>query len=73
VAELLEARRRDSLNDLLKWGELLICDVPTPCLIARLGVNYGPALPMLIRPEAIPVLQKAPRDLKRFPPGLASA
>ena len=35
-------------------------------LLEARGIHYGPALPMLIGPEAIPVLQKAPRDLERW-------
>src|SRR5262245_63148222 len=65
VAEVLEARSIHGLDDLLKRFDLLICAVRTPRLIPRLGFHYGSALPVLIGPEAIPVLQKTPRDLER--------
>jgi hypothetical protein len=65
VAELFEARGIHRLDHLLKRGDLLLCAVRTPRLIARPSLCHGPTLPMLICPEAIPVLQKAPRDLER--------
>jgi hypothetical protein len=64
VAELLETRGIYRLDDLLEWGEVLIRAGRTPRLIARLSLHYGAALPVLINPEAVPVLQKAARHAK---------